>query len=197
MRKQTTLRAAAQASAPLASGYWTGAHTLHRLRLHLVWVPKYRRRVLGEPVATRLTQLLRQACEVNGWGLHELSVQEDHVHLLLQISPSESAASVMQSLKGGTARVLRAEFPDLEEFLWGESFWGDGYFAETVGQAEEAIVRAYIRNPHLPKSNPHLPKSNPHLPKSNPHLPKSNPHLPKSNPHLPKRPRQKKPRPVR
>ncbi len=56
---------------------------------------------------------------------------------------SESVASIMQSLKGGTARVLRAEFPDLEEFLWGESFWGDGYFAETVGQAEEAIVRAY------------------------------------------------------
>lgn len=73
-------------------------------------------------------------------------MQPDHVHLLLQVSPTDSVMSVMQSLKGGTARVLRAEFPELEEFLWGESFWSDGYFAESVGQAEEAVVRAYIRN---------------------------------------------------
>jgi len=68
------------------------------------------------------------------------------VHLLLQVPPTASVSQVMQSLKGGSARVLRAEFPDLEEFLWGESFWGDGYFAGAVGRTEEAVVRAYIRN---------------------------------------------------
>lgn len=134
------------------SGYWTGAHTLHRLRFHLVWTPKYRRRVLGETVATRLTELLHQACEVKEWQLHELSVQPDHVHLLVQVSPTDSISSVMQSLKGGTARALRLEFPELEEFLWGESFWGDGYFAESVGQQEEAVLRAYIRHQHLPRT---------------------------------------------
>ncbi len=111
---------------------------------YLVWIPKYRKRVLNGPVAARLTGLLRQACEVNAWGLVELNVQPDHVHMLLQVPPTASVSRVMQSLKGGTARVLRAEFPQLEEFLWGESFWGDGYFAETVGQTEEAVVRAYI-----------------------------------------------------
>ena len=147
MRKRSAPRPAGHApdTSP-GSGYWTGAHTTHRLRFHLVWVPKYRRRVLDAPVAARLTGLLRQACEVKAWGLVELNVQPDHVHLLLQVTPCDCIADVMQSLKGGTSRVLRVEFPHLEEFLWGESFWADGYFAETVGQQEEAVVRAYIRS---------------------------------------------------
>lgn len=134
-----------------ANGYWTGAHTMHRLRFHLVWTPKYRRTVLQEPVATRLTALLRQACAVKEWGLHELNVQPDHVHLLLQVSPTDSIFSVMQILKGGTSRLLRREFPELEEFLWGDSLWGDGYFAESVGQQEEAVLRAYIQNQGRPR----------------------------------------------
>ena len=135
---------AQQNPAPDEPAYWTGAHTKHRLRLHLVWVPKYRRSVLHGAVAARLATLLRQACEVNRWQLHEAAIQPDHVHLLLQIRPPDSVASVVKRLKGGTSRVLRAEFPDLEEFLWGASFWADGYFAETVGVVEEVVVRQYI-----------------------------------------------------
>jgi putative transposase len=52
---------------------------------------------------------------------------------------------VVKTLKGGTSRVLRSEYPELEEFLWGQSFWAEGYFAETVGQVKEAIVSQYIR----------------------------------------------------
>lgn len=135
---------------PLSSSsrslYWSGAHTTHRLRFHLVWVPKYRRRVLEGAIATRLTELLQQACVVNAWELHELSVQPDHVHLLLQIPPRFSVSKVVNLLKGGSSRLLRKEFADLEEFLWGDSFWCDGYFAETVGQTEEGVIRRYIRN---------------------------------------------------
>ena len=126
--------------------YWTNAHTKHRLRVHLVWVPKYRRRVLQGAVSVRLEALLRQAAQINRWQIHELAIQSDHVHLLIQIRPPEAVSMVVNLLKGGTSRVLRAEFPELEEFLWGDSFWADGYFAESVGQVEEAIVRAYIRN---------------------------------------------------
>ena len=125
--------------------YWTGAHTTHRLRVHLVWIPKYRRRVLQGPVAMRLDALIRQAAEVNRWQVHELAIQSDHIHLLVQIRPPESVARVVNCLKGGTSRVLRSEFPEMEEFLWGESFWADGYFAESVGQVEEPVVSRYIR----------------------------------------------------
>ena len=144
MRKRTLSQTSGRTVTP--GGYWTGAHTTHRLRFHLVFIPKYRRRVLTEPVASRLTELLRQACDVNAWGVVEINVQTDHVHLLLQLPPTDCVSDVMQSLKGGTARFLRLEFPGLREFLWGSSFWADGCFAETVGQQEEAVVRDYIRN---------------------------------------------------
>jgi len=76
------------------------------------------------------------------------------VHLLLQISPRESVAQVVNRLKGGSSRVLRVEFPDLEEFLWGESFWAEGYFAESVGQTQEEVIRRYLRNQGHP-NQPH------------------------------------------
>ncbi len=125
--------------------YWTGAHTTHRLRYHLVFIPKYRKRVLTGPVAARLRDLIGQACEVNGWEALELAVQPDHVHLLVQVQPRYSVPAVVKILKGGTSRVLRAEFPDLSEFLWGSSFWAVGYFAVTVGVVEGEAVARYIR----------------------------------------------------
>jgi putative transposase len=126
--------------------YWSGAHTRHRVLLHLVFCPKYRLRVLEGAVASRLVSLFTQCCEVNHWYLHELNVQPDHVHLLVQVSPSERFSDVVQYLKGGSSRVIRVEFPDLVEFLWGSSFWSDGYFCESVGYRDEASVRDYIKN---------------------------------------------------
>ena len=81
------------------SKYWTGAHTKHRLQYHLVFIPKYRHRVLQGKVAERLEVLLHQACEMNRWEIHEFSIQPDHVHLLLQASPSKSVAHIVQILK--------------------------------------------------------------------------------------------------
>jgi len=62
------------------------------------------------------------------------------------MNPSDSVSEAVQILKGGTSRVIRQEFPDLEEFLWGDSFWADGYFAETIGNVDEEIIRKYIRD---------------------------------------------------
>ena len=125
--------------------YWTGAHTKHKLRYHLVWVPKYRKRVLIGKLAERLRELLFQAAEVNEWRIEELSVVKDDIHLLIQIRPDKAVSHVVQILKGGTSRLLRTEFPELEEFLWGDSLWADGYFAESVGVADERMIRKYIR----------------------------------------------------
>jgi putative transposase len=81
---------------------------------------------------------------MNGWWIHRIGIEHDHVHLLIQTKPRESIAEVVNILKGGSSRALRKEFPELEEFLWGDSFWSDGYFAETVGKVDEAVVRRYI-----------------------------------------------------
>lgn len=74
-----------------------------------------------------------------------MNVMDDHVHMLVQIRPRESVSRVVQLLKGGSSRIIRAEIPELEEFLWGDSFWADGYFAETVGKTSEEVIRRYIK----------------------------------------------------
>ncbi len=65
---------------------------------------------------------------------------------MVQVPPQYSMAEGVQIFKRGTSRVLRKEYLELEEFLWGDSFWADGYFAETVGQVNEEIVKKYIRD---------------------------------------------------
>ncbi|MGB9004137.1 MAG: IS200/IS605 family transposase [Candidatus Aminicenantales bacterium] len=125
--------------------YEKGSHTKHRLQYHLVWVPKYRKRVLKGKIAIRLKHLMYEACRMNRWWISEMSIQDDHIHIVAQIPPRVSVAEVVQIFKGGTSRILRKEFPEMEEFLWGESFWADGYFAETVGKVDEEVVKKYIR----------------------------------------------------
>ena len=125
--------------------YRKGSHTKHRLQYHLVWIPKYRKRVLKGKIDARLKKLLYEACKINRWWISEISVQEDHIHIIIQVNPQDSVSEVAHILKGGTSRVIRKEFSELEEFLWGDSFWADGYFAETIGNVDEEIVRKYIR----------------------------------------------------
>lgn len=138
----------------MSGGYWTGAHTKHRLRFHVVWVPKYRYRILRGEIPRRLRQLWFVACAMNRWYIHELKILTDHVHMYIQINADDSIAHVVQILKGGSSRVIRKEFPELEEFLWGDSFWADGYFAETSGALSEDMIRKYIREQYesMPQS---------------------------------------------
>ena len=126
--------------------YKSGASTKHRILVHLVWCPKYRRRVLIGKIALQVKELFSQACEINDWTIHELSVEKDHIHMLIQINPRESIAKVVNLLKGGSGRAIRLEHPELEEFLWGDSFWGDGYFAESIGSKNEQVIREYIQS---------------------------------------------------
>ena len=69
----------------------------------------------------------------------------EHVYVLIQVQPTDPVAEVGQQLKGGTSYLLRKEFSALEEFLWGDHFWADGYFAETVGAQSFAAVKRYIQ----------------------------------------------------
>jgi putative transposase len=113
---------------------------------HLVWIPKDRKRVLSGKIAVTLTHLFYEACKVNNWWIEELKILPDHVRMLIQIHPSESVSKVVQHLKkGGSSHYLRKEMPELEEYIWGESLWADGYFAETVGSTPASAVKKYIR----------------------------------------------------
>ena len=126
--------------------YWTGGHTKYRLLYHLIWIPKYRKRLLQGAIKERLEDLFRECADINSWHIEELNIQPDHVHLLVQVRPSKSLSNIVRFFKGGSSKVIRKEFPELREFLWGDSFWADGYFAETFGKLNEERIREYIKN---------------------------------------------------
>ena len=126
--------------------YWRNAHSKHRLMVHLVWIPKYRKRVLKGKLAKRIEELLRLCAEANDWKIMELNIQEDHVHIVMQFVPTISISKMVNLLKGKSSRIIRKEFNELEEVYWGDSFWADGYFAETAGHCNVEKILDYVRN---------------------------------------------------
>jgi putative transposase len=113
---------------------------------HLVWIPKYRKRVLKGSIVDRLTELFHECADMQRWKIEELNIQVDHVHILVQMRPDVSVSKMVQLFKGRSSKAIRKEFPELQEFLWGKDFWADGYFAETCGQLNESRIREYIKN---------------------------------------------------
>ena len=113
---------------------------------HIVWIPKYRKRVLKGEIARRIKELVEECAEVKGWHIEEINIQLDHVHVLIQLKPDVSVSKSVQLIKGKSSRIIRKEFPSLKEFYWGKNFWSDGFFAETVGRLSENAIREYIKN---------------------------------------------------
>ena len=126
--------------------YWNGSHTKYRLMYHLVWLPKYRKRILDGKVKERLEELFFDCAEINAWKIIELNIQKDHIHMIVQLKQTISVSNAVQRFKGGSSKVIRDEFPELKEFLWGKNFWAEGYFAETVGRIAEDAIKTYVRN---------------------------------------------------
>jgi len=126
--------------------YWYGGHTKHRNMFHLVWLPKYRKKILQGRVKERLDEYFRESMLMNGCEIQELNIQLDHVHMVAQIPPSISVSKVVQYLKGGSSKLIRLEAPEVKKYLWGDSFWADGFFSETVGFCSEETILNYVRN---------------------------------------------------
>ncbi len=124
--------------------YWKGQHAKHRLQYHVVLIRKHSKRALSSEVVHCLKGLIYNCCKINRWWIDQMEIQYDHVHFLIQIQPNDSIVGMIQVVKNATSRAIHKEFPELEEFSWGDDFWQDGYFAETVGRVNEEIIRKYI-----------------------------------------------------
>ena len=112
--------------------------------LHLVWCPKYRRRVLSGRVARRLDQLLKQIATEHGWQIVAKEVMPDHVHMFVGVGPTDAPAQAVRAFKGRTARVLRQEFPHLRRFA--KVLWSPSYLAASVGYVSESNLRRCIEH---------------------------------------------------
>jgi REP-associated tyrosine transposase len=116
--------------------------SVHDLRYHVVWCPKYRRAVLTGSVGERCSDLIGEKCAEHGWRVVALEVMPDHVHLLVKTTPKDSPSFMANQLKGFTSRRLREEFPHLRSRL--PTLWSRSYFVASVGAVSAATVQRYI-----------------------------------------------------
>ena len=116
--------------------------TVYNLGYHLIWCPKYRRKVLIGEVERRLKELLSKKAEEIGVSLMNVEILSDHVHLFVKTSPTASPHWIVQQLKGYTSHELRKEFPELRSRL--PTLWTRSYYVESVGHISEETIRKYI-----------------------------------------------------
>ena len=121
------------------------SHVVYQCTYHVVWVPKYRFRILTGAVAELMDRDIRMLCEWKDVEVLELNVQVDHIHALLSIPPKISVSTFMGFLKGKLAIKVMKSYPRLRKKpYWGNHFWARGYFVNTVGLNED-LIRRYVK----------------------------------------------------
>jgi len=121
------------------------SHVIWCCEYHIVWVPKYRFKILQGPIAAEIHKTLQVYCGRLNCDVIELNVQRDHVHLLVKVPPKQSISTLMGTLKGKTAIQIFRQFPDLKKKpYWGNHFWAKGYCVDTVGLNHE-MIQKYVK----------------------------------------------------
>jgi putative transposase len=124
--------------------YKSKRNVYYSCKYHLVWCPKYRRKVLVEAVAERLATIIREVCQEHEAEVLSLEIQPDHVHLLVECDPQFGIHRLVRLIKGRSSRELRQEFPALKRKL--PTLWTHSYFVSTVGGAPLSVIKQYIEN---------------------------------------------------
>ena len=122
------------------------SHAVYDLKYHMVWVPKYRKMILGGELAKRLKMSFEQISERYEFEIDTMEVKDDHVHLFLSAPPRYAPAEIVQIIKSISAKMVFKQFPEVKKELWGGEFWSDGYFVRSVGdKVTSEVIRRYIK----------------------------------------------------
>ena len=114
------------------------------INYHIIWCPKYRRKVLVGEVETRLKELLPELAEESGCTIDTMEVMPDHIHIFLKGNPTIPIHLIVKNLKGKSSSILRQEFPYLKKRL--PCLWTRSYYCETIGCINEETIKKYIEN---------------------------------------------------
>jgi putative transposase len=127
--------------------YRTSGHGVYRLQYHIVWVCKYRRRILKPGVTQYIEKTFRGLLRaMPGTTLETIGFDEDHVHFVMEIPPKYAIADVMAKLKSQSASALRKQFVWLQKVYWKENIvWSPGYFVSSIG-ADEKTIKHYVEH---------------------------------------------------
>lgn len=124
--------------------YKSNNNIVYSCKYHVVFCPKYRRKVLVGEIETRFKELVQEICTEFNIDLLEMEVMPDHVHLFLEVDPQFGIHKAIKTIKGKTSRILRSEFKSLTTRI--PSLWTNSYFVSTVGGAPLSIIKQYIES---------------------------------------------------
>lgn len=128
----------------MRSKFKSNNNITYSCKYHVVWCPKYRRKVLIDGVDTRLKEILQEVATEKQAEIIEVEVMPDHVHLLVEVDPQFGISKLVKFMKGRSSRLLRQEFPRLKSRL--PTLWTNSYFVSTVGGAPLSTIKQYIEN---------------------------------------------------
>lgn len=124
--------------------YKSNNNVVYSCKYHVVWRPKYRRKVLMNGVDVRLKELIREICEQQNVEIIELEIMPDHVPILIEVEPQYGVHKAVKRMKGYSSRILREEYPWLRSRI--PTLWTNSYFVSTVGGAPLSVIKQYIEN---------------------------------------------------
>ncbi len=120
-------------------------HAVYELKYHLVWVPKYRARILGAEEKQYLKKVFKEIAEEYEFQIDTMEVMSDHVHVFIEAPPSYAPARVVQIIKSISAKELYKKYPELRKKMWSGAIWEEGYFVRSVGDVVTSeVIRKYI-----------------------------------------------------
>ncbi|XYI02410.1 IS200/IS605 family transposase [Sorangium sp. So ce1128] len=125
--------------------YETLSHTKWECKYHVVFIPKYRRKILYGELRRHLGELLRTLTQQRESSIEEGHLMPDHVHMLISIPPKYAVAQVIGYIKGKSAIQIARRFLEKSRSFVGQHFWASGYFVSPDGR-DEVAIREYIRN---------------------------------------------------
>lgn len=111
-------------------------------KYHIIWCPKYKRKVLVNGIANRIKELLLEWQEEFDYEIIEQEIMPDHIHLLIYTTADVNMPDLVKTFKGRTARILRSEFPELKKRL--PNLWTRSKFIATVGSVSMEVIKKYI-----------------------------------------------------
>jgi putative transposase len=124
--------------------YRKTSHAVYDLKVHLVWITKYRKPILHGEVAIRVRDLIREICKSMDVEIIKGHVSKDHLHLLVSVPPHVPVSNLVKRLKGKTSRKLMSEYQRLARQFWGRHLWARGYFAASSGNVTDDVIAQYI-----------------------------------------------------
>ena len=130
-------------------------HAVYELKYHLVWVPKYRAKILGGEVREYLKGVFLEIAEEYEFRIDAMEVMADHVHIFIEAPPSYSPSEIAQIIKSISAREVFKRFPKMRKLMWSGKIWNEGYFVRSVGdKVTDEVIRKYIKyQKHEDKDN--------------------------------------------